>query len=581
MNDNINDHQKTGNWNMRNYEVLCKSFNWENEKKNLSGLPDGKGINIAYEAIDRHAESKLQNITAIRWIKKNRQSINFSYLELKKLSARFANVLEQLEIKQGDVIFTLLGRVPELYITALGTLKKKAIFCPIFSVFGPEPVYQRVARGKGKLLVTNTLLFKKKVAPLLDRNTDLKYILLIDSDEHLSENILSYRKLIKIAAEEYVIPETSEETPALLHFTSGTTGMPKGALHVHAAVLTHELTGRYVLDFKLGDIFWCTADPGWVTGTSYGIIAPLVAGVTSVFDEEEFDALRWYSILEEHKVTVWYTAPTAIRRLMRLGQEVDRKFNFTHLRLILSVGEPLHAEAVLWGEKTFGVPVLDNWWQTETGGIMISNFGSMKRKRGSMGKPIPGIQAAIAELTNGEMNLIEETGKAGHLVLNKHFPSIFRTYLNEAERYKKCFRKDWYLTGDLAKKDEDGYFWFVGRADDIIKTSGHMVGPFEVESTLMKHPAVLEAAVIGLPDKEIGEKVKAIVVLKSETDDREELKSVLIGYCRKILGAAVAPKEISFTENLPKTKSGKILRRLLKSRELGLPDGDLSTLEQN
>jgi acetyl-CoA synthetase len=581
MNDNINDHQKKGNWNMRNYEVLCKSFNWENEKKNLSGLPDGKGINIAYEAIDRHAESKLQNITAIRWIKKNRQSINFSYLELKKLSARFANVLEQLEIKQGDVIFTLLGRVPELYITALGTLKKKAIFCPIFSVFGPEPVYQRVARGKGKLLVTNTLLFKKKVAPLLDMNTDLKYILLIDSDEHLSENILSYRKLIKIAAEEYVIPETSEETPALLHFTSGTTGMPKGALHVHAAVLTHELTGRYVLDFKLGDIFWCTADPGWVTGTSYGIIAPLVAGVTSVFDEEEFDALRWYSILEEHKVTVWYTAPTAIRRLMRLGQEVDRKFNFTHLRLILSVGEPLHAEAVLWGEKTFGVPVLDNWWQTETGGIMISNFGSMKRKRGSMGKPIPGIQAAIAELTNGEMNLIEETGKAGHLVLNKHFPSIFRTYLNEAERYKKCFRKDWYLTGDLAKKDEDGYFWFVGRADDIIKTSGHMVGPFEVESTLMKHPAVLEAAVIGLPDKEIGEKVKAIVVLKSETDDREELKSVLIGYCRKILGAAVAPKEISFTENLPKTKSGKILRRLLKSRELGLPDGDLSTLEQN
>ena len=383
------------------------------------------------------------------------------------------------------------------------------------------------------------------------------------------------------ASDEFIIPKTDPEDPALLHFTSGTTGMPKGALHVHKAVLTHYITGKFVLDFHPGDIFWCTADPGWVTGTSYGIISPLVNGVTSIIDEEEFDAKRWYSILEEQKVNIWYTAPTAIRRLMRMDINLKETYDFKNLRVILSVGEPLNAEAVIWGEENFGFPILDNWWQTETGGIMIANYPSVKVKPGSMGKPLPGVEAVIANVNDKEITIITAPDKQGHLVLKKGFPSLFRAYLNDEERYNKCFLGEWYLTGDLAKKDADGYFWFIGRADDIIKTSGHMVGPFEVESTLMKHPFVYEVAVIGKPEPSIGELVKAFVVLRPGNEPNDEVKMNIMGFARKEMGPAVAPKEIEFVESIPKTRSGKILRRLLKARELGLPEGDISTLEQN
>jgi acetyl-CoA synthetase len=451
----------------------------------------------------------------------------------------------------------------------------------MFSVFGPEPVYQRLSRGDARVLVTTSALFEKKVKPLLERLPLLQYVLLTDTESDLDDKVLSFPKLMQAAADTFVIPPTHPEDPALLHFTSGTTGMPKGALHVHKAVLMHYATGKYVLDFHEGDIFWCTADPGWVTGSSYGIIAPLVNGITNIVDEEEFDAMRWYSILEEQKVNVWYTAPTAIRRLMRMDIKPLEQFDLHHLRLICSVGEPLHAEAVIWGEKTFGMPIMDNWWQTETGGIMIANYTSMKVKPGSMGKPLPGIVAAIAEVTEKGLEIISEPGKQGHLVLRRGWPSMFQTYLHDEARYNKCFQGDWYLTGDLAKTDADGYFWFVGRADDIIKTSGHMVGPFEVESTLMEHEAVAEAAVIGKPDPLIGELVKAFVVLKPGYVPGNEMQLDITGFARKKLGAAVAPKEIGFVESLPKTKSGKILRRLLKARELGLPEGDLSTLEQS
>jgi acetyl-CoA synthetase len=567
--------------NLADYDSFYATFNWQNERNKLSGPPDGKELNIAHEAVDRIAAGNLKDTVALRWIKKDRSTQDYTYADLQKLTSRFANVLEHLAIKKGDRVFALAGRIPELYITALGTLKKAAIFCPMFSVFGPDPVFQRLSRGDANVLVTTTSHYEKKVKQLLDRLPSLRYILLTDAGQNISEKILSFPKLMEQASDQFTIPETNPEDPALLHFTSGTTGMPKGALHVHNAVLTHYMTGKYVLDFHEGDIFWCTADPGWVTGTSYGIISPLVNGVTTIFDEEEFDAVRWYAILEEQKVNIWYTAPTAIRRLMRLDIRPREKYNLEHLRLILSVGEPLHADAVLWGERNFGMPILDNWWQTETGGIMIANFPSMKVKPGSMGKPLPGVEAAIAEISETEIKIITEPDKQGHLVLKKGFPSMFRNYLHEEERYNKCFRGDWYITGDLAKKDADGYFWFVGRADDIIKTSGHMVGPFEVESVLMEHPAVAEAAVIGKPDPVIGELVKAFIVLKPGKVAGEDLKLDIIGFARKKSGPAVAPKEISFVENLPKTRSGKILRRLLKARELGLPEGDISTLEQS
>ena len=567
--------------NLEDYEKGRANFSWDAVASELSGLPGKKGLNIAYEAVDRHALGPLKNTLALRCIRKDRSFQDFTYTDLKNQSSKFANLLQNLGIKKEERVFSFAGRIPELYITALGTLKHRSVFCPLFSVFGPEPIFQRLSRGDASVLVTSSVLFEKKVSQLTDRLPKLRYIILTDIPEPISDKILSFSKLMEKASEDYEIQETKNEDAALLHFTSGTTGMPKGVLHVHKAVLTHYITGKYVLDFHEGDIFWCTADPGWVTGTSYGIISPLVNGVSCIVDEEEFDALRWYSILEEHKVNIWYTAPTAIRRLMRIDINPREKYHLENLRLILSVGEPLHAEGVLWGEEKFGMPILDNWWQTETGGIMIANYSSMEVKPGSMGKPLPGIEIGIAEIRDQVLTLITEPNVQGQLVLKKGFPSLFRAYLHEEERYNKCFIGDWYISGDLAKKDADGYFWFIGRADDIIKTSGHMVGPFEVESTLMRHPAVAEAAVIGKPEPSIGELVKAFVVLKPGNESDEKMKMDIIGFARKELGPAVAPKEIEFVESIPKTRSGKILRRLLKARELGLPEGDLSTLETN
>lgn len=577
----INSQQTITEGNFPDYDSVFQSFSWDNERENLAGLPGNQGLNIAHEAIDRHATNQLKRHVAIRCIKKDRLAHDFTYHDLYILTNKFANVLTTLGVSKGDTVFSFMGRVPELYITALGTLKKTAIFCPLFSVFGPDPVKQRLSKGNAKILVTTMELFENKIKQLLVQLPALKYVLLVDAKDDLNGKVLSFPLLMSKASPAFTIPPTKPEDAALLHFTSGTTGMPKGALHVHGAVLTHMVTGKFVLDFHPDDIYWCTADPGWVTGTSYGIISPLVNGVTNIVDEDEFDAARWYSILEEYKVNVWYTAPTAIRRLMRMNINPRKQYNLEHLRLILSVGEPLHAEAVRWGEETFGIPVLDNWWQTETGGIMISNYRNMAVKPGSMGKPLPGVEAAIAEITSDSFNIINEPGKDGHLVLKRGWPSMFTTYLHEEERYAKCFRGEWYITGDLAHRDADGYYWFVGRADDVIKTSGHMVGPFEVESTLMAHPRVAEAAVIGKPEPTIGEIIKAFVVLKPGNTASDTLKLDIIAHARRKLGSAVAPKEIAFVDSLPKTRSGKILRRLLKARELGLPEGDLSTLEQS
>jgi acetyl-CoA synthetase len=374
---------------------------------------------------------------------------------------------------------------------------------------------------------------------------------------------------------------------ALLHFTSGTTGTPKGAVHVHDAIVAHHATGEIALDLHPDDVFWCTADPGWVTGTSYGIVAPLAHGVTSVVDEAEFDAERWYGILERERVSVWYTAPTAVRMLMRTGGELAREFDLSRLRFVASVGEPLNPEAVTWGTQWLGTPIHDNWWQTETGGIMIGNLAATDVKPGSMGRPLPGIEAAVLErdergnlvFTNGEPKRLDRTGREGELVLRPGWPSMFRGYLNEPARYAKCFEAGWYRSGDLVRSDADGYFWFVGRADDVIKSAGHLIGPFEVESALMAHDAVAEAGVIGKPDPVAGEIVKAFVVLRAGCEPSDELRRELLGFGRARLGAAVAPREIDFVADLPKTRSGKIMRRLLKARELGLAEGDLSTLE--
>jgi acetyl-CoA synthetase len=567
--------------NLADYVATRATFSWNAIRDELQGLPGGEGLNIAHEAVDRHATGPRARHLALRWLGKDGTVRDLTYADMSRASARFANVLRSLGVTKGERVFALMGRVPDLYFAALGTLKNASVFCPLFSQFGPEPVFQRLSRGDAKVLVTTTALYEKKVAALRDRLPALQHILLADAAEDASASVLSLPKLMAAASETFVIPPTSPEDMAVLHFTSGTTGMPKGAVHVHQAVLTHYATGKYVLDLHPDDIFWCTADPGWVTGTSYGIFAPLLHGVTNLVDEADFDADRWYRLLQDQKVTVWYTAPTAIRRLMRIPGEPSTQYNLSALRLIHSVGEPLNPEAVVWGNKALGLPIHDNWWQTETGGIMIANYAAMDIRPGSMGKPLPGIEAAIVRRVEGGVEEINEPDVEGELALKPGWPSMFRAYLHDEARYNKCFVGGWYLSGDLAKRDADGYFWFVGRADDIIKTSGHMVGPFEVESALMEHPAVAEAGVIGKPDPLIGELVKAFVTVKAGHTANEELRMELIGFARKRLGPAVAPKEIAFIDGLPKTRSGKIMRRLLKARELGLPEGDLSTLEND
>jgi acetyl-CoA synthetase len=568
--------------NLTDYEASCARFSWDEAARDLEGLPDGRGLNIAHEAVDRHAAGPRRKKVAIRWISKSNEVHDYSFETLAQQSSKFANVLTDLGVAPGDRVFLLLGRMAELYVAALGTLKCRGILSLLFSAFGPEPTKARMTIGQAKVLVTTESLYRRKVAPIRDSLPTLEHVILI-ADEQRPASIpltLDYRGLMQAAAEKFTIGPTDPELPALLHFTSGTTGTPKGAVHVHQAVVAHHATGKLALDLHDDDVFWCTADPGWVTGTSYGIIAPLTQGVTSIVDEAEFDAERWYRLLQDQRVTVWYTAPTAIRVLMKVGADVARKYDLSRLRFLASVGEPLNPEAVVWGREALGLPFHDNWWQTETGGIMIANYASMDIRPGSMGRPLPGIEACIvATDEQGRVQVISEPNVEGELALRPGWPSMFRGYWNAPERYAKCFVDGFYLTGDLARRDADGYFWFVGRKDDVIKTSGHLVGPFEVESTLMEHPAVAEAGVIGKPDPVAGEVIKAFVLLHDGYQPTEALMRELQGFARVRLGAAIAPKEIQFVETLPRTRSGKIMRRLLKARELGLPEGDTSTLE--
>jgi acetyl-CoA synthetase len=460
-----------------------------------------------------------------------------------------------------------------------GSLKNGSLFSPLFSAFGPEPIETRMRLGGAKVLVTTGALYRKKVESWRARLPSLQHVLIVD--DPAPAGTVSLAAALAAEGGPFARVRTDAEDPALLHFTSGITGRPKGAIHVHGAVVVHHMTGKYVLDLHPEDIFWCTADPGWVTGTSYGIIAPLTNGVAMIVDEAEFDADRWYRILQQEKVTVWYTAPTAIRMLMKAGAELARRYDLSALRFAASVGEPLNPEAVVWGAETLGRAFHDNWWQTETGGIMIANYAAMDVKPGSMGRPLPGVDAAILRRHDGGIEELKSPMQVGELALKAGWPAMFRAYLNEPERYAKCFVADWYLTGDLAMRDAEDYYWFVGRADDVIKSAGHLIGPFEVESALMEHPAVAEAAVIGKPDPVVGEVVKAFVALKPGFTANEALRRELLGHARKRLGSAVAPKEIDFRPGLPRTRSGKIMRRLLKARELGLPEGDTSTLESD
>jgi acetyl-CoA synthetase len=544
-------------------------------------MPAGT-CNIGYAAVDRHAQGTSAAQTALRFITDETTdgeltTRELSYAELARQARRFTNVLRSLGIGKGDRVFVIMGRIPELYIAILGALRNGSVVSPLFSAFGPEPIATRVNIGAAAVLVTTKAIYRHKISKIRDQLPSVRHVLVVGGDEPGTENLT---RLMAAASDEAPVEPTSADDPALLHFTSGTTGTPKGAVHVHGAVAMHYVTGLYALDLHADDVYWCTADPGWVTGMSYGVIAPLLHGVTSIVDEAEFDADRWYRILQDEGVTVWYTAPTAIRMLIKAGPALAAQYRFPRLRFIASVGEPLNAEAVWWGKRVLGLPIHDNYWQTETGGIVIANTPAFDIKPGSMGRPLPGIDALVVHHhEDGSVSVIDEPDIEGELALRCGWPSMFRGYLDQDERYRKCFAQDLYLTGDLAKRDSDGYFWFVGRVDDVIKSAGHLIGPFEVENVLTAHPAVAEAGVIGKPDPTVGAVVKAFVTLKDGYTADDALLRELTGHARKHLGAAVAPKEIEFVDSLPHTRSGKIMRRLLKARELGLPEGDTSTVE--
>ncbi|MGA3165775.1 MAG: acetate--CoA ligase [Terriglobia bacterium] len=558
---------------LSDYEALYSTFHWEDVHKEFDWSTTGK-VNMAHEAIDRHLTRGRRNKLALIYTDKE-HTARFTFEDMSLQSNRFANVLRKLGVGKGDRVFVFLGRRPELYIAILGIIKVGAIPSPLFEAFMEDAVRDRMANAEAVALVTSPALVER--VPQYDLPA-LKHIILVGaSSSDLSEGQYSYEALMDKAEEKAEIEWLTLDDPLIIHYTSGSTGKPKGVLHVQKAMIGHLVTGRWVLDMREDDVYWCTADPGWVTGTSYGIFSPWLNGMTNLIRGGRFNADDWYHTIESFRVNIWYSAPTAFRMLMATGEDVAEKYDLSSLRHVLSVGEPLNPEVVWWGWRTYGRRIHDNWWMTETGHILISNYPAMTIRPGSMGRPVPGVCAAIVDDDGKEV----PPNTMGNLVVKPGWPGMMRTIWKQPERYESYFRiPGWYVTGDSAYRDPDGYFWFQGRIDDLIITAGENVGPFEVESCLVEHPAVAEAGVIGKPDAMRGHIIKAFLSLREGYEPSDELKDEIQKFVRQKLAAHAAPREIEFRKKLPKTRSGKIMRRVLKAWELGLATGDLSTLEE-
>jgi len=559
-----------------NHERAYEDFSFEEIKKSFGHFSDD-GVNIAYEAIDRHADSDYKDKAALLWEGEDGLKKEFTFLDIKRQSDKLANALKDIGIVKGDRVFLFLPRDPELYISVIAIAKIGAVAGPMFSAFGPEAVRDRLLNSEAKALITTPDL-NQRVSEVKKELPKLESIILVGAKDNLKRGEFSYESEINKASEAFYTRWVDPEDYLYILYTSGTTGKPKGVTHVHNDMISHYITTKWVLDLREDDVYWCTADPGWVTGTVYGIWGPWLNRITQLVFNGRFDAEKWYSLIEKYKVTVWYTAPTALRMLMKAGDGIIRKYDLSSLRYICSVGEPLNPEVIKWGLGVYNLPIHDNWWQTETGSIMIANYPCLPVKPGSMGKPFPGISAKIINAKGKELS----PGKHGLLALKRGWPSMLREVWNDKNKFNEYFHiPGWYTTGDTAYMDEDGYFWFVGRADDVINTSGHRVGPFEVESALVEHEAIAEAGVIGKPDKDRGEIIKAFLVLNKGHKPSPTLKKSVQDFIKKRLAAHAYPREIEFAESVPKTRSGKIMRRLLKAKELGLPTGDLSTLEED
>ncbi len=561
------------------YDERVKDFDWSIAEKELEYKP-GDNINIGWYCSDRICEKGLGNKTALIWEGHGGQTKKYTFNDVRVRSNVIGKFLRELGLQPGERVCLFMDKVPELYIGLLGILKIGAIAQPLFSAFGEESLFVRLSNAETSAIITQKK-HVSKVRKILDQMPYMRHIIVVDDDgrKPLKEKEVAFNMDGSPAVEEFDIHPTVAESPSLLHYTSGTTGQPKGVKHVHYSLISQYLTTKWALDLCEDDIYWCTADPGWVTGTSYGIIGPWSLGVTQCVMDAGFGAEPWYEFIEKHKITMWYSAPTAIRSLMKAGDEIIKKYDLSSLRHLASVGEPLNAEAVVWSEKVFGKPFYDTYWQTETGSIMIGNYPGMKVKPGSMGKTFPGITGAIIDTETYEE--ITETNKPGLIAFKPGWPAMMRMYWNNEETYKSKFKNGWYIPGDRSTIDKDGYFWFIGRDDDVINTGGHLVSPFEVESALLEHEAVAESAVVSKPDEVNMEVVKAFVTLKPGYEQSEELELKIMNFIRKKLSPLAMPQEIEYMDKLPKTRSGKIMRRLLHAQEWGEEIGDTSTLEDD
>jgi len=564
--------------NIGSYEEKLEDFDWGQARAELA-YDDAPTKNIAYFLAERNCERGLGDKVALIWENAAGDvTTKFTFNQLRLYSNAYAKLLRDLGVEPGARVCLFMDKIPDLYFAFVGILKAGAIAQPLFSAFREDSLFTRLENAETSVVLTMKKL-AGRVRRIRDKLPALQHLVVVDAGEAgAGEGETHFDLYAGAPVEEFEMYAAEEETPSVLHYTSGTTGAPKGALHVHGSLVSQYITAKWVLDIRDDDVYWCTADPGWVTGTSYGIIGPWALGATQLVLELGFIPERWYAAIAKYKVTVWYSAPTAIRLLMKEGAEIVKRHDLSSLRHLVSVGEPLNPEAVIWSQEVYGLPFHDSFWQTETGSIVISNYPGMKIKPGSMGKPFPGMVAAVLDPRSFEP---VKAGTVGLIALRPGWPAMFRQYWRNEKTYHSKFVDGWYICGDRATVDEDGYYWFVGRDDDVINTGGHLVGPFEIESALLEHPAVAESAAIGKPDPVNLEVVKAFVALKPGYEPTDKTKLDIINFVRKKLSPLAMPQEIEFLEGMPKTRSGKIMRRLLKARETGEEIGDTSTLEDD
>ncbi len=530
--------------------------------------------NVASASTTVQCQRGLSEKTAMRWIDARGARSNYTFGDLETQSNRFANALTSLGIGKGDIFFTFLPKMPEQFFAFLGTLKTQAVCGTLFSNFGEDALLDRLGDSGAVGIFTRKSLYKK-IARIREQLPALKFIILVDGDDDLATGVISYSRIMAEAGADYEVQPTSFGTPSVLHYTSGSTGKPKGVLHRHGSLVSQMATTQNVLGLKADDIYWCTADQGWVTGTTYGIIGPWSLGVTQVHYGGGYDAQAWLNLLAQEKISVWYSAPTALRMLMQEEESVFTFADLSSLRTIFSVGEPLNPEVITWSRSVLKHDIYDTWFQTETGAIMITNRPGLEIRPGSMGKPFDGIEPAI--LADDGTPLPD--GEQGNLCLNVGWSSMFVGYLNNESAYNSKFKENWYYTGDTARRDSDGYYWFMGRSDDVVNTAGHLISPFEVESALLEVEEVAESGVIGAPDDLLFEKVVAFVHLHERYQPSKDLEIKIRLHVSNRASSIATPQEIIFCDSIPKNNSGKIMRRVLKARYLGTDAGDTSTLE--